>query len=121
MDMDPNTALEEVRALVAKVIGARDVSGDVDLNGLADDLAEKVNGLDEWLSKGGFPPKDWLDKQGNPLGILEAIHRFYNSAGSLQRTEGRANDAAAYFRQAKTIKYAIDVLMGKEPVPEFRL
>jgi len=47
--MDPDEALAELRALAEKTI-----SLDV-----ADEMQQLFSGLDEWLSKGGFLPKDW--------------------------------------------------------------
>ena len=51
--MDPNAALDELRSWV-----------DGDLSGRpaqerADRMAELVDGLDQWLSKGGFLPDAW--------------------------------------------------------------
>ncbi len=54
--MDPNKALANIRAL------ARDIQHppfDCDALSLADELAETVEGLDQWMSKGGFPPNEW--------------------------------------------------------------
>jgi hypothetical protein len=49
--MDPNVALVAIRSMLnAHKNGQRfDV----------DDFAEIVNGLDEWLTKGGFLPQAW--------------------------------------------------------------
>jgi hypothetical protein len=49
MDMDPNATLEQIRVLL--VFG--------DNEAVADELAELVSSLDEWLSKGGFLPQEW--------------------------------------------------------------
>lgn len=49
--MDPNANLEEQRRIVSTII--RDGSGD------AERLADLVEALDEWLSKGGFLPEAW--------------------------------------------------------------
>lgn len=49
--MDPNANLAVVRRLAASILdGERD---------LADSLAEHVQALDEWLSRGGFLPSAW--------------------------------------------------------------
>lgn len=54
--MDPNAALAALRGHLAEV----DTVEPHDVRALLDDLAEKVSGLDEWLSKGGFPPEAWV-------------------------------------------------------------
>jgi hypothetical protein len=51
--MDPNTALESIRAQL-KAFAAL-VDENFDLNELADNMVA----LDEWLSSGGFLPSDW--------------------------------------------------------------
>ena len=56
--MDPNTALKEIREFVIgqhyKNLGPDEV----------DRLCEVFDGLDEWLSKGGFLPEDWKGAVG---------------------------------------------------------
>jgi hypothetical protein len=51
MIMDPNAALTEIRAIVADYSAGKDFD--------ADRLAELVDGLDGWMSKGGYAPKAW--------------------------------------------------------------
>lgn len=56
--MDPEETLSLLRARVADVF-----QPDVDYPGDAAVLSEVVelfDALDDWLSKGGFPPRDWL-------------------------------------------------------------
>jgi len=48
--MDVNQLLANIREQVKAILAA-----DEDDNG----LAEQVNNLDEWLSKGGFLPRAW--------------------------------------------------------------
>lgn len=56
--MDPNTALDSLRDLTTKVIrGEVDAA---DRESVADQIAETFQGLDEWLSKGGFLPEQWV-------------------------------------------------------------
>lgn len=50
--MDPNTTLAEILRLV------RDAEK-IDPLMLIDELINNVRSLDEWLSKGGFPPDAW--------------------------------------------------------------
>lgn len=53
--MDPNAALKKIRDLVETMDGQPDEM----IVGMAEELAVLVQGLDEWLSKGGFLPKAW--------------------------------------------------------------
>jgi hypothetical protein len=52
--MDPNVTLAEIRHLVTD-IASTEAPDEDDVQR----LAELVGGLDEWLSRGGFPPADW--------------------------------------------------------------
>jgi hypothetical protein len=55
--MDPNAALENARKLAAKTThGSWDTEK---LANLGEELAETFQGLDEWLSRGGFKPDAW--------------------------------------------------------------
>lgn len=51
--MDPNTALEEIRASLAtyRLVGSADE--------VVKSLVEHFEALDEWLSRGGFLPRAW--------------------------------------------------------------
>jgi len=51
--MDPNAALASLRRLSTRVAEKSD-------DPYAADLAEKFSGLDQWLSRGGFPPAAWV-------------------------------------------------------------
>jgi hypothetical protein len=61
--MDPNTALEEIRRLVdawQKILAQHDRSVRVTIPvEVAVELVETIDGLDGWLSKGGFLPAAW--------------------------------------------------------------
>lgn len=50
--MDPDEALEKARDALKRHFAR--IGDDA-----ADDLAEAFEALDGWLSKGGFPPRDW--------------------------------------------------------------
>lgn len=55
--MDPNVTLGNIRALAARV---RDEEMENDeLFDVAQNLAEQVQALDEWLASGGFAPAAW--------------------------------------------------------------
>ena len=49
--MDPNAALTEIREITARATAGKSFD--------ADKLAELVDGLDQWLSRGGFRPDAW--------------------------------------------------------------
>lgn len=54
--MDPNAALAEIRKQLKALLT---IQPDVDVTEAAMSLAEHVQGLDEWLTKGGFLPSAW--------------------------------------------------------------
>lgn len=57
--MDPDVVLTRVReAVVALRAAAEGDSNDAEI-AAAHELADAVEGLDEWLSKGGFRPTPW--------------------------------------------------------------
>lgn len=53
--MDPNANLAEQRRLVAHILSGKKLGYDAD----AERLAELVEALDEWITHGGFLPKEW--------------------------------------------------------------
>lgn len=61
--MDPNEALRLIRAYIKQMQAesTRPVSRSnrVEFVQHAFDLIEQVEALDEWLTKGGFPPQEW--------------------------------------------------------------
>jgi hypothetical protein len=62
--MDPNATLDSIRELVAKSVNKPLDEAD------SDTLAELVDALDSWLSRGGFLPTEWylaaLRQKRNP-------------------------------------------------------
>jgi hypothetical protein len=58
--MDPNAALSEIRRIIANPEGP-----DVDLFR----LVELVEGLDQWVSRGGFLPEGW----GGPRNLTHSL------------------------------------------------
>lgn len=50
--MDPNAALNELREMVAAINNGRTPD--------LEHLAEVFEGLDDWISRGGFLPTDWF-------------------------------------------------------------
>jgi hypothetical protein len=54
--MDPNEALRLIRQI------CRDVETDDEKVENWDELVNLIEGLDQWISKGGFLPKDWERK-----------------------------------------------------------
>lgn len=61
--MDPNQALENMRAGLRK---AGNAMSDGEWRDGAEQAMLAAEALDEWLSKGGFLPADWLDAQDKP-------------------------------------------------------
>lgn len=53
--MDPDAALDQIRALIAVITGTEDYLTQAQQL----DLAETFDGLDAWMSRNGFPPGDW--------------------------------------------------------------
>jgi hypothetical protein len=59
--MDPNQNLKQQRELAAQIIRLRDKDAPHDqIADVADELAELVQALDGWLSRGGFLPSEWV-------------------------------------------------------------
>ena len=58
--MDPNACLAEIRQLIAE--SYRLDKTDESLSPIATDrLVELIEGLDQWISRGGFLPKQWVN------------------------------------------------------------
>ena len=56
--MDPNATLKQLRELVKTIHDQRDIHL-ADLTEEAEDMANLVEALDEWMTGGGFKPRDW--------------------------------------------------------------
>lgn len=52
--MDPDAALRELRAITKLVLGGRHMTAPQQRH-----WAELFEALDDWMSRDGFPPKDW--------------------------------------------------------------
>lgn len=59
-NMDPNAALTDIRELAEAVIAARKRDDMVEAGIFGEELATAINDLDEFLSKEGFLPIDWV-------------------------------------------------------------
>lgn len=59
--MDPDANLNEQRRLAEKLMRAIDHSRPLDHHDVRL-LVELVIALDEWISQGGFAPRDWKTK-----------------------------------------------------------
>lgn len=53
--MDPDATLAQIRDLIVKYQTSAEEMSTSD----AAELVELVDGLDEWMTKGGFLPTDW--------------------------------------------------------------
>lgn len=60
--MDPTQALSDIRDHIKEFRDSRE-EPPADVIG---DLFTKVEGLDDWMSKGGFPPEQWRPHNGRP-------------------------------------------------------
>lgn len=60
--MDPNTALTRIRELIteADALYASLCHEDSEVHEILYTLTEAVEGLDRWLSRGGFLPEAWV-------------------------------------------------------------
>lgn len=58
--MDPNETLDEIRDLVARMNGGLYAPA---MLAASAEVAEKFAALDEWMSNGGFLPRDWQDRR----------------------------------------------------------
>lgn len=59
--MDPNATLEIIRVLIGQVKTTEIRSGNyIVLAELALDLAEHINALDTWMTRGGHLPEQWV-------------------------------------------------------------
>lgn len=58
--MDPNAALRTIRSIVKQVLTADQSRIDpLALQAAALEMSEAFDGLDEWLTRGGFLPEMW--------------------------------------------------------------
>jgi hypothetical protein len=60
--MDPNVALAKIREAVGELRQSDDDGVWADDSSQIGMLLEQFEALDEWLSRGGFLPKDWMPK-----------------------------------------------------------
>lgn len=60
--MDPTAALKALRTFTAHR-DLLDRSNPAEVAQALDEVLDLVDGLDQWISKGGFLPKDWDDAQ----------------------------------------------------------
>ena len=63
--MDPNTALTMIRTQVERFVAS---DSDSEAISAADDMVEAFAALDQWMTKGGFPPEEWKGRNGNGHG-----------------------------------------------------
>jgi hypothetical protein len=79
--MDPDAALRNLRS-------ARDrfdeFDDPFDAHDPAVDMADHFSGLDDWMSKGGFPPAEWADARSR----LEAEDRVRSDTRWVDETGG---------------------------------
>jgi hypothetical protein len=54
--MDPDAALEHLRTLIRQLRQTTTTEAQADLG---EQIADTVDDLDQWMSRGGFAPKAW--------------------------------------------------------------
>jgi hypothetical protein len=102
--MDPNAALNEIRALAAEILDPnRRVADRSSVD--AQRLAELLQGLDRWISRGGFLPKAW-EPPDTARAILGEIRQRLTSASDFQLGPGGRD----HFLIAR-----IDAALGRPP------
>lgn len=85
--MDPNAALNNIREAVGE-LRQQDDDGVLDGTSQVGFLLESFEALDEWLTKGGFLPEAWREKDEAPRFYVvnnvtkERISRGYESEES---------------------------------------
>jgi len=60
--MDPNAALETLRATIADMRAAEDSGATPDYASAATVLADAADALDGWITRGGFLPDAWRNR-----------------------------------------------------------
>lgn len=55
--MDPNETLRQLREMVTEIL---DEGSEDDSTEREDEFAQLFQALDEWVSKGGFLPRNWV-------------------------------------------------------------
>lgn len=63
--MDPNACLEGLRANMRKLYNTKDMTM-YDVEPILDDIVGEFKALDEWLTRGGFPPAAWASRFAGP-------------------------------------------------------
>ena len=78
--MDPDAALHDAHKALAEYRSAQDHENSGDAQTHAEELADAFEALDEWLTQGGFLPKDWQGTHvvlvGNPAEGFHVLGPF---------------------------------------------
>ncbi|WP_434439736.1 hypothetical protein [Lentzea sp. E54] len=94
--MDPNAALESLRQLVVKAHTGWDHFSEDD----QDELIEKLAGLDEWLTNGGFLPEAWSRFRWQRLNERARQHEAERDANPASIKGSVENQLAGAYRNA---------------------
>lgn len=96
--MDPNAALLAIRSLMTDI---REEQSPLDPD--VADLLEAIDGLDQWLSKGGFLPQVWA--RSDPIPIVESV---------VVRDPDGPTDVSTFIngQPVKSVEYVIDAGAG---------
>jgi hypothetical protein len=64
--MDPNAALKEIREIIKEADDCLNSEEELVAFNFSR-LVDLIDGLDGWISKGGFLPDDWTGKEKNKV------------------------------------------------------
>lgn len=102
--MDPNAALEAARAQASLIVARHDAGEEVE-TGHVEKLVESFQALDEWLSRGGFLPRNWSEPAQctycrSMLHRLDSVSHWEDEEGNPYcSSEGRRYHSAEPYEQ----------------------
>lgn len=110
--MDPDLNLATQRALAKRIIRMiDDGESEAFIVAAANDLAEHVEALDQWIARGGFLPKAWKAQRGT----REEFIALAGTTAAAVEFENRALSIGNEFLP----EHARRVRDGDEPSPEY--
>lgn len=86
--MDPDKALEHVLETARFILGG--TAGDM-FEESAEELAQQILDLDQWLRRGGFPPKPWnrkAEKNRRTAELEKAVRNLLQDIGEVLERQG---------------------------------
>lgn len=111
--MDPNAALNEIRRRITQY---DDATGD-EADAIAHGLVSLVEGLDQWIAKGGFLPDDWDHSDDGPIRRLLAD--WFEAALFRISEVGHSGDWPALIDDAKARHETFGIEWSNSFVPDY--